>query len=146
MELTNYIIYVLCGLLGVTVHCLLKAKDLIDYAQKANINFGVNDYLKKDWFAVTLSLLSVVIWLLIFGEVGAKYPKILDYVRFSFVLMGWFGSYIAQKVFSKGKSYISDIIDKKTNIADSVKFMSPETDPTPEGPGGSNTPPIKGDK
>lgn len=114
----KYLILLACGCVGVLVHCLFKAKDLIDYAQKANIDFGIKDYLKKDWFGVSVSFLTVIIWLLIFGEVGAKYPKIIDFIRCSFVLMGWFGSYIAQKVFSKGKSYISNIIDKKTDIAD----------------------------
>lgn len=135
----NNLILLACGLLGVIVHCLFKAKDLIDYALKANIDYGINDYLKKDWFAVSMSLCSVAIWFLIFGEVGAKYPKIIDFIRCSFILMGWFGSYIAQKFFSRGKSYISDIIDKKTNIADALSFKE-------EGPGGSGPPPEKDEK
>lgn len=139
----EYLVYLLAGLLGVFIHCLFKAKDLSDYANKANIKFTAKDYLKKDWFAVSLSLSSLAVWLLIFGEVGAKYPKILDYVIFSFVVMGWFGSYILQKVFSRGKSYISDVIDKKTNIADGLNAIAAADD---DGPGGSNPPPIKGDK
>jgi hypothetical protein len=137
----NNLILLACGLVGVFVHCLFKAKDLIDYAKKANIDFGAKDYIQKDWFAISLSLATIAIWFLIFGEVGAKYPKIIDFIRCSFVLMGWFGSYIAQKMFSRGKSYISDIIDKKTNIADALKFAADD-----DGPGGSNPPPDKDDK
>lgn len=114
----EYLIYLFAGLLGVVTHCLCKAKDIIDYAEKANIKFSVKEYFKKDWLSVGLSIMSVLIWLLIWGEVGAKYPKILDFIHFSFIVMGFLGSYIIQKFFSKGKSYISDIIDKKTNIAD----------------------------
>ena len=114
----NNLILFACGFLGVLVHCLFKAKDLIEYSQKANIDFNIQDYLKKDWFGVSVSILTVVIWFLIFGEVGAKYPKIIDFIRCIFILMGWFGSYIAQKVFSKAKSYIGNIIDRKTDIAD----------------------------
>lgn len=138
----NNLILILCGLIGVFVHCLFKAKDLIDYAKKANIKFNIRDYFTKDWFAVSLSLCSVAIWFLIFGEVGAKYPKIIDFIRCTFIGMGLLGSYIIQKFFSRGKSYISDIIDKKTNIADGIKAFAAEDD----GPGGSNPPPIKGDK
>lgn len=136
----EYLIYLFAGLLGVITHCFCKAKDIIDYAKKANIEFSVKEYFKKDWFSVSLSIISVLIWLLIWGEVGAKYPKILDFIRFSFILMGFLGSYIIQKLFSKGKSYISDIIDKKTNIADSaIMGMEP-------GPGGSNPPADPKDK
>lgn len=134
----NNLILILCGLIGVFVHCLFKAKDLIDYATKANIKFSISDYFKKDWFAVSLSLSSVAIWFLIFGEVGAKYPKIIDFIRCTFILMGWFGSYIAQKFFSRGKSYISDIIDKKTNIADNINLVADATD---IGGGGIKNPP-----
>jgi len=130
----EYLIYLLCGLLGVIAHCFCKAKDIIEYAEKANIKFSVSEYFKKDLFSVGMSILSVLIWLLIFGEVGAKYPKIIDFIRCTFILMGFLGSYIIQKFFSKGKSYISDIIDKKTNIADG-KIQA-------FGPGGSNPPPI----
>lgn len=120
----NTLILILCGLIGVFVHCLFKAKDLIDYAKKANIKFNIGDYFAKDWFAVSLSLCSVIIWFLLFGEIGAKYPKIIDFVRCTFVGAGLLGSYIIQKFFSKGKSYISDIIDKKTNIADSLNAIA----------------------
>lgn len=143
MENINYIIYAFAGLLGVILHCLCKAKDLIEYANKANLKFSIIDYFKKDWFSVSTSLLSVIVWLLIFGEVGAKYPKILDYIICSFIGMGFLGSYIIQKFFSKGKAYISDIIDKKTNIADGLKAIADAPD---DGPGGSNPPPVKGDK
>jgi len=133
----EYLIYLLAGLLGVIAHCFCKAKDIIEYAEKANIKFSVSEYFKKDLFSVGMSILSVLIWLLIFGEVGAKYPKILDYIRFSFVIMGFLGSYIIQKFFSKGKSYISDIIDKKTNIADAVIYSDDI------GGGGIKNPPTK---
>lgn len=136
----NNLILLLCGLLGVIVHCLFKAKDLIDYAFKANINYSILDYFKKDWFAVSMSLCSVAIWFLIFGEVGAKYPKIIDFIRCSFILMGWFGSYIAQKFFSRGKTYISDIIDKKTNIADGLNSYSEAPPEPPIGGGGQKNP------
>ena len=134
------LIYLLAGLLGVVAHCFCKAKDIIDYAEKANIEFSVSQYFKKDWFSIGMSILSVLIWLLIFGEVGAKYPKIIDFIRCTFILMGFLGSYIIQKFFSRGKSYISNIIDQKTNIADNIQAFAEE------GPGGSNPPKDKDDK
>lgn len=136
----NNLILLACGFLGVLVHCLLKAKDLTDYAAKANVYFSFLDYLRKDWIAVSLSLASLAFWFLIFPEVALNYPKIENWIRISFGISGLFGSYIIQKFFSKGKSYISNIIDKKTNIADSIK------DAVADGPGGSNPPADPDDK
>ena len=76
----NNLILFACGFLGVLVHCLFKAKDLIDYAQKANIDFNIQDYLKKDWFGVSVSILTVVIWFLILSE----YPINLSPIIFPF--------------------------------------------------------------
>ena len=137
----NNLILLTCGLLGVLVHCLLKAKDLIDYATKANIEFTIVDYFKKDWLAVALSLISVAFWFLVFPEAALNYPKIENWIRITFGISGLFGSYIAQKFFSKGKSYISDIIDKKTNIADNIKAFADAPPPEePIGGGGQKNP------
>lgn len=134
----NILILFACGFLGVFIHCCVKANSLIIDAQKANINFTVKDYLNKDSIGIAVSIAMVFLWYLIFGEVAAKYPKIIDFVRTTFGLMGFFGSYIAQKVFSRGKQYINNVIDKKTNIADSVVMDDPDI-----GGGGIKNPPPK---
>lgn len=136
----NNLILFACGFLGFLIHCLFKAKSLITDGLKANVRFTVKDYIIKDWFSISLSLSMVLIWFLIFPEVVNARPNIINFVRISFGAMGLFGSYIIQSIFSKGKSYIRGIIDKKTDIADAV-VMS-----VPDDIGGSNPPPIKGDK
>lgn len=132
----NILILFACGFLGVFIHCCVKANSLIIDAQKANINFTVKDYLNKDFIGIAMSVAMVFLWYLIFGEVAAQYPKLINFIRTTFGLMGFFGSYIAQKVFSRGKQYINNVIDKKTDIADSV-MDAPEGDPIPpKGPKG----------
>lgn len=121
MEILNYLI---AGLLGVLIHCLIKANSLIKEAVTANLQFTIKDYLSKDWLGISLSVVMVFVWYLIFGEVGNKYPKILDYIISSFVGMGLLGSYLIQTVFSRGKKYIRNVIDYKTNIADSSEVQS----------------------
>jgi len=125
----NILILFACGFLGVFIHCCIKANSLIVDAEKANINFTVKDYLNKDALGISVSIAMIFLWFLIFGEVGAKYPKIIDFIRTTFGLMGFFGSYIAQKIFSRGKQYINNVIDKKTNIADNIQMLV--TDPPP---------------
>lgn len=106
------------GFLGVIAHCFIKANSLEKDAKVANISFGVKDYLCRDWFSIGLSLIAVFIWLAVFGEVSKKYPLIQDYVRCSFAGMGFMGSYLLQTFFGKGKQYIREVIDVKTDIAD----------------------------
>lgn len=113
------IILILAGLAGVLFHCLLKLKSLLDDARAANINFNaVKDYWKRDFVSIALSFLSVGIWFLIFGEVGAKYKAVEDFKITSFVLMGMIGSYLIQYAMSKAKRKVREVIDAKTNTLD----------------------------
>lgn len=107
--------------LSVLIHCLLKYKSLNTDAGKANITFSFKDYLITDWTGIFLSLLSPLLWLLMFGEWMNKYPQLEGFTVTSFATMGLFGSYILQLIFSRGKKKIRDVIDEKTNIADLLK-------------------------
>lgn len=133
------LIYILCGLGGVIMHCLAKAKSLMNYAKKANVKFGFKDYLEKDFIAVSMSLLSVFLWLLLFPEVGKVRPNILVFTRVSFFAVGLLGSWLIQTFISRAKSYIMNIVDKKTDKADGVELF------VDDGPGGSNPPPTDPD-
>jgi hypothetical protein len=63
--MNNDFILIICGLSGVLFHCVLKCKSLLDYAQAGNVEFHwQKDYLRKDYLAIILSLLSVGIWYL----------------------------------------------------------------------------------
>lgn len=109
----------LCGLAGVIFHCLLKLNSLLNDARVANINFRWRkDYLQRDIVPIMLSMLSVLIWHLVFAEVAASYPKISAFARVSFVGMGMIGSYIIQTLMSKAKKKIRQVIDEKTGIED----------------------------
>lgn len=125
-----------CGFLGVFIHCCIKANSLIIDAKRLKVEFTIKDYLTKDFLGVTLSIAMVFVWFLIFGEVGQKYPKILDYIRLSFVGMGLIGSYLIQAIFNKGKAYIRDKIDETVNDKEKAKLFADE----------SSTIPIVGDR
>jgi len=121
------LIFIITGLLGVFVHCCLRANSLITDAKNANINFTVKDYIEKDFLGISVSVAMVFVWLLVFPEVAKVRPNVLIYTRITFFAMGLLGSYIAQIVFTKAKGYIRSVIDKKTNIADNVQAFA-ETD------------------
>lgn len=107
-----------CGFLGVFLQCCIKANSLIVDAGKLNTKFTIKDYLSKDFLAITMSIAMIFVWFLLFGEVGTKYPKILDYIRGSFFGMGLTGSYLIQAIFNRSKSYIRKVMDEKSNISD----------------------------
>lgn len=113
------LILIAAGVAGVLFHCLLKLDGLLKDARVANVRFrSWDDYWKKDAISIFLSFLSVGIWYLIFGEVGAMYKSIEEFKITSFVLMGMIGSYLIQLAMSKAKQRIRKIVDEKTDIAD----------------------------
>ena len=114
------LIYFILGFFGVICHCLMKSDSLSKDAESANIDFSFIQYLKADWRGIALSFMSIFIWFLLFEETAKQYPKIEDWIRASFCGMGFFGSYIIQTFSSKAKKVIRNIIDEKTNIADSL--------------------------
>lgn len=130
------LIYFACGLIGVLLHSFCKAWSMQKDAEKANIKFTFIDYLQKDWLGISISITTVLFWFLIFPEIVNVRPLLQDFVRISFGAMGFFGSYIIQYVLSKGKRYIRNVVDKKTDIADNV--MADDI-----GGGGIKNPPPK---
>ncbi len=116
--MSNFIILFFCGALGVLFDCCLKANSLKNKARVGNVSFTVMTYLKDDVISILLSFVSVLIWLMLFGEVAGRYPQVENFQRGTFVLMGGFGSHVIQYFFSVAEKRIMSIIDKKTDIAD----------------------------
>lgn len=117
--MNNDLILILAGTAGVLAHCLFKLNSLLKDARAANIDFNaVNDYWKRDVVGICLSFLSVGIWYMVFGEVGAKIPWLIGWKITSFVTMGGIGSYVLQYYFSGAKKKVREVIDAKTNELD----------------------------
>lgn len=114
----NYYVVTIAGILGVAAHTIIKYMSLQKDAKTANLKLSFTTFLTNDWPAIVLSFIAIGIWLVAFGEVAAKYPKIKDFTILSFFAMGALGSYIIQLFLSKSKSWIDEKVDKSTNIAD----------------------------
>lgn len=113
---------IVSGLAGVLFHSLLKLNSLLTDARKANMNFNwYRDYVYRDFPSIAMSVLSVGIWYLVFGEVADKYNSVAEFARVSFVAMGGIGSYVIQLFMSRAKKQIRKVIDEKTNELDSIK-------------------------
>lgn len=103
------------GILGVLAHCLIKANSLQKDALASNISFGIYEYWKKDWFTISLSFVSVVLWLFLFEESIKVCAKLNDYVKWSFAGVGFLGSYAIQQFLGKGKRYIRNAAKENSN-------------------------------
>lgn len=116
----NYLIYFACGLGGLLFVTFGLAKQYQTDAEKANITFSFKKYLEREWLGIAMSFVSILLWLMLFGEAATKYPAIQGYLRFTFVGMGGIGSWALQLAFGKTKNWIRNIVDEKTNIADAL--------------------------
>jgi uncharacterized membrane protein YuzA (DUF378 family) len=110
--------YLSAGLLGVISQVLIAYQSLSKDARKANTQLPFVQFLKNDWVGMALAVIPVLVWMLTFGELAEHYPLLEEYTRISFFLVGLAGSYGLQKVFSRSKEWIRDVIDRKTDIAD----------------------------
>lgn len=111
--------FILAGFGGFLFYSLAKLNSLSKDAQVANMPFNWYDnYVKKDFFGILASFLSIFIWQLMFAEIAAKYPKIEAFAITSFVVMGAIGSWALQLLLGKAKKEIRRVVDYKTDKAD----------------------------
>lgn len=120
--MNTIILYLLAGIAGFLFHSLIKLKGLSDDSRAANEPFNwVKDYLIKDIFGILASLMAPFIWLIIFGEVAAKYPALENFAITSFFVMGAIGSYVLQLLLGRAKKELRNTVDDKTNELDKLK-------------------------
>lgn len=125
----TFMIFLQCfiaGLLGIAWHTLMKIKGLRTRAIAANQSFSFGAYFQKDWFSILISVVSVAIVIYVLDELVHFKPGLADWTKAFFVAIGFMGDSVLQSLLSKSEKQILDIIDKKTNIADSfLKGNSP---------------------
>ena len=113
------LLFLLVGFLGFIFHSLLKLKSLNDDSRAANLPFNVwRDYVQKDIYGILAAAMAPFVWLLLFGEIAAKYPALHSFALTSFFVMGALGSYLLQLLLGQAKKRIRNVVDEKTNIAD----------------------------
>ena len=113
------LLFLLVGMAGFVFHSLLKLKSLNDDSIAANLQFNVwRDYIQKDLYGILAAFFSPFVWLLLFGEIAAKYTSLQEFALTSFFVFGALGSYILQLLLGRAKKQIRKVVDEKTNIAD----------------------------
>ncbi len=116
------LLFLLTGIAGFIFHSLLKLKSLNDAANDASVHFDIyRDYILKDRWGIIAAFLSPFIWLILFGEMAAKYPSIKEFALTSFFVMGALGSYILQLILGRAKRQIRNVVNDKTNELQAIK-------------------------
>lgn len=110
---------ILIGLLAFAFVTLIRMQSLKNDAEVANLVFNPKRYFEKEWIGMAASVISVLLWAYLYPEVVVKYPAIEGWIRGSFFVMGAMGSWALQMALGKTKQWIRNVVDVKTNIADS---------------------------
>lgn len=116
--MSNEMVYLLTGFLGVLLHTLVKMDNLKKKFENANEVFVLSKYIKQDWISIVSSFVSIFILVLVVPDIIKLQPDVSKMLRIIFGLSGWMGSSLIQGLFSGTAKRITNIIDIKTDIAD----------------------------
>lgn len=112
----HYFILALCLLFGQLFHLLIKANAMRKRAKSGNVPFNImKDFIAVDGLEIIATFVGGIIVMLILNEVKMIYPGIENYLRMSFVLLGYSGSSLVLSALSKAEKNVSKQIDEKTN-------------------------------
>jgi hypothetical protein len=100
--------------------CWQTIPGLKKQAKSANTKFSL-----KEWFLCDLNIIigNVVFGAILLGilkELVTWKPGLLEYIKFFFVIMGGFGTSLAQERWGAFKKTLGALLDVKANIADNV--------------------------
>lgn len=121
MTTQDYIECFLVAMLGMLIQTALKLNAL----NKKSIvgNTGVNvvkEYFKHDFWAIIANLAFVGFCLVVAQEwLFSEY--ILGKIKSAFGFVGWAGSDLANRIFTRTNQKLNEIIDHKTDKADGIK-------------------------
>ena len=128
MDLLAYLSCFLIATVGALLQAAIYLKNVQDKARMANVEFDPRQYLKKDWLAIVISMLTIILFLMLIGEVLNVKPEIVNYVKVGFAFIGYFSQDIASRFFGAMNKKVNEVIDNKTTISDQVTNT---TEPTP---------------
>lgn len=114
----------LLGLLGIAFQTLIKISTLKKQSQLANHSFSVSDYFNNDWPTVCLNLITLAVAVIAMDELVKYQPKVLPFIKWFFFFIGYTGSSLLNYFLSKSQNLINNVIDQKSNIADSKNTVN----------------------
>lgn len=117
MEALMYVLYFGLGIGGIILHLALKIKSLERKSAAAHEPFSTKQFLIDDKWTILGNLTTIIVLLAFVPELKTEFDKSY-YLKASFLLMGYFGSDIAHRLFSAANKKINLKIEDKTTEAE----------------------------
>lgn len=99
---------------------LVKIPAVKERCRVANKPFAWSEWWSCDWNVVVATAIIGAMAIIGLDQLVHWKPGILDYVKWFFAAIGAVGSTVALSRWSSFEKSLNDLVDKKTNIADSI--------------------------
>jgi hypothetical protein len=121
MTTQDYVECFLVAMLGMVIQTSFKLNAMHKKAIVGNTGVNVvKEYFKSDFWAIIANLAFVGVCLLVAREwLMSEY--ILGKIKSFFAFVGWAGSDLANRIFTRTNDKLNQIIDIKTDKADGIK-------------------------
>ena len=121
----------LCGLIGMILQMLMKAKSIQDKARLSNVQFKFSEYFIKDWLSHMISTGAVVLYVILAKRrIMAAPDSVYELVLAVSATVGYSGADIVSRFFSFTNKRVNAAIDYKTTEID--KINNTVDKPTPK--------------
>lgn len=121
MTLSLYLQCVAMLILGQLLQIfIIKIPDIKSRAKLANQLFIWKDWWASDWNLVIGTAILGAIAVIGLDQLVVWKPEILEYVKWFFAGIGFFGSTLVMAKYSQYAKYFNGVIDVKTNLADGL--------------------------
>lgn len=113
-----YIQAVIACLIGIVLQLLYKGWKIKTKAKLSNEKFDAIMWIKEDYFALIINVLSPFIVVYLIDEWLDLEEGVINKIKSIFVFVGFTGSSVIMGFLSAADKKFNKIIDNKTNIAD----------------------------
>lgn len=111
----------ICGIIGMILQMLMKAKSIQDKARLSHIEFKFFEYFYKDWLSHLISTGAVVLYVFLVRRRVVSAPDSMYELIMAFsATVGYSGADIVSRFFSFTNRKVNAAIDHKTTIADTT--------------------------
>lgn len=111
----------ICGLIGMILQMLMKAKSIQDKARLAHVEFRFFEYFTTDWLSHLISMSAVALYVILARRRVVTAPDSMYELILAFsATVGYSGADIVSRFFSFTNKKVNAAIDYKTTIADTT--------------------------
>lgn len=106
----------LIAFLGMLISVLMKYKSLYTKAEAANVSLPFGTYLKQDWIALTISIATIIMALLMLDNIVNLHVNAMNWVKFVFSFVGYASNDLILRLGSAANKKLNNIINAETGI------------------------------